>query len=116
MLGGGIGVILYYAILYLLTEFADVWYVISAIIAFTVSNGINFIVQKLWTFKNRDAEAAKKQYILYLSMGVCLLVANTLLLYVLVEYGHLNYLIAQAILTVLVTIVNFAATKRIFKN
>jgi putative flippase GtrA len=114
LVGGGAGVIAYYVALYTLTEFFRVWYVLSAIIAFVLNNGINFVLQKFWTFKSNDIKAVPTQIVLYFGMGVSFLVANTGLLYVLVEYVRLYYLIAQLMLTVLLTIVSFVITKRIF--
>jgi putative flippase GtrA len=88
----------------------------SAIGAFVLNNVVNFLIQKFWTFKSNDTGAVPRQLSLYFVMGVCFLVANTLLLYLLVEYVHLYYLIAQLILTILLTIVSFVITRRIFAN
>lgn len=116
LVSGGIGVIAYYTILYSLTEFAGMWYLASAIVAFFVNYVINFATQKFWTFQNKDIEAAPKQLATYLAMSVALLATNTGLLYFLVEYFHFQYLLAQLILTVLLTIASFVMTRKIFAN
>ncbi len=116
LVGGGVGVVVYYVALYILTEFAMVWYVVSATIAFILNNGINFIIQRFWTFKNNDTKAVPMQLTLYFGMGISVLVINTALLYILVEYAHLYYLMAQLILTVILTVVSFVITKKIFAN
>ena len=115
LLGGGIGVVAYYVVFYILTEMLGTWYVISAVIAFILNNGINFAIQKFWTFQSSGTKAIPKQLSMYFVMGVCILVVNTTLLYALVEHAHLYYLVAQIMLTILLTIASFVITKRIFK-
>ncbi len=116
LLGGAIGVVVYYVVLYVLTEMLGVWYVISAVCAFILNNGINFVIQKFWTFGSKDTRIIPKQLPMYFLMGVCILTANTILLYTLVEYAHLYYMVAQIILTMLLTTASFIVTKRIFKH
>ena len=94
LVGGGVGVFAYYLTIYTLTEFAGVWYVISAIVAFVLNYAINFILQKFWTFKNKDTKNVSRQLTLYFGMALGFLVTNTALLYVFVEYVHLGYLVA----------------------
>ena len=116
LLGGGVGVAVYYATLYTLTEFAGVWYVISAIVAFVLNYAINFTLQKFWTFQNKDTKNVSRQLTLYFGMVLGFLATNTTLLYVLVEYVHLKYLVAQLILTFLLTIASFVLTRKIFAD
>ena len=49
-------------------------------------------------------------------MALGFLVTNTALLYVFVEYVHLGYLVAQLILTFLLTIASFVITRKIFAD
>lgn len=112
--GGGLGVATYYASLYILTEFVHFWYVVSAIIAFILNYAVNFTVQKFWTFENKDIKAIQQQIVMYFSMGVVFLPTNTLLLYLLVEYVHVQYLLAQLILTGLLSVISYFITHKIF--
>ena len=116
LVGGGVGVFAYYLTLYTLTEFAGVWYVISAIVAFVLNYAINFALQKFWTFKNKDTKNVSRQLTLYFGIALGFLLTNTALLYVFVEYVHLGYLVAQLILTFLLTIASFVITRKIFAN
>jgi putative flippase GtrA len=112
--GGGLGVLTAYATLYILTEFAHVWYVASAVIAAILNYVVNFTMQKLWTFENKEVKAIPKQALLYFTMGAIFMPANAGLLYVLVEYVHLPYMLAQVILTVLFSIASYFITHKIF--
>lgn len=113
---GGLGVLLYYLILYILTDIVGVWYVVSAVIASIVNYSSNFILQKFWTFGNKDTRHIHRQAGKYVAMVAGLLVMNALMLYVLVEFVHLWYLAAQVIVTVLLTAASYLASRRIFAN
>ncbi|MDO8593682.1 MAG: GtrA family protein [bacterium] len=112
---GSLSVVTYYALLWGLTEFAGVWYIASAIVAFVGYYFVNFLSQKYWAFKNKDRDALNRQLAQYTLMAVANWVINTVLLYVLVEYLHLHYMVAQAILTVLVSIIAYFGFKYIFR-
>ena len=114
LLGGAVGVSLYYATLYILTEKMRIWYVASATVAFVLNWNANFIIQKYWTFENRDHNATRNQAIKYFTMALGLLITNNGLLYLLVEYVGLWYITAQIVLTIVLTIVSFIITRRIF--
>ncbi len=114
LIGGSITVLVYYGVLYSLTEFLHVWYLLSSVLAFVVYVGMNFLIQKYWTFKNNDRIGVQLQLQNYVLMMISLFIINTGALYSLVEYLHLNYLLAQLLLTVTLSIVSFRITKRIF--
>ncbi|HEY4501291.1 MAG TPA: GtrA family protein [Candidatus Paceibacterota bacterium] len=113
---GGLSVITYYSLLWGLTEFAGVWYIVSAVVAFVGYYFVNFLSQKYWTFKNNDRDALNRQLIQYTLMAIANWIINTSLLYILVEYLHLYYLVAQVILTVLVSVIAYFGFKYIFRS
>jgi putative flippase GtrA len=115
-LGGAVGVIAYYITLYCLTEYLKVWYIVSAVIAFVVNYGLNFMIQKFWTFNDKDIATFRKQMALYFTMAICLLIGNTTFLYLMVEFLHLWYMLAQVMLTVVFTTLSFIVSRRIFKT
>ena len=113
---GAAGVIAYYATLYCLTEYLGVWYVASAIVGFIINTGLNFTLQKLWTFQNKETQMVGRQLMLYVAMIVSFLVGNAVLLYLMVQYLHMWYIGAQMILTVVISILSFIISGRIFKS
>ena len=113
---GGLGVLLYYSILYVLTDVAGVWYIASATIAFIVNCASNFGLQKFWTFKNKGIKNVTRQASQYLTMSIVFFAINLVLLYGLVEYARLWYLTAQALLTILLTTTSYFVSRRIFAN
>ncbi|MFH0890662.1 MAG: GtrA family protein [Candidatus Liptonbacteria bacterium] len=115
-IAGAAGVIAYYTALYGLTEYLGVWYVASAVIGFILNTGLNFILQKLWTFQNKETQMVGRQLTLYVAMTVSFLIGNTVSLYLMVQYLHMWYIGAQMILTVVISILSFIISGRIFKS
>jgi len=112
--GGGLGVLTAYVTLYVLTEFMHVWYVASAVIAAILNYAVNFTMQKFWTFEDKDMTKVHKQAALYFTMGAVFMPTNAGLLYVLVEYLHVHYMLAQVILTILFSVASYFITHKIF--
>jgi putative flippase GtrA len=116
LLAGGVGVGLYYLLLYVLTEYADFWYLISAAIGGAANYASNFLFQKFWTFGNKDRTTVKaqaKQYaILFISLGS----ANLGLMFILVSLLHIWYIAAQIPVTLLLTAIGYRITRKIFST
>lgn len=112
---GAVSVSLYYIILILLTEVGRVWYLTSAVVAFSVAYATNFLLHKLWTFRNREKESARRQLVLHLTARLLNMALNVLFLYLLVEHLRLNYLVAQAFITFALSVQSFFITRWIFR-
>lgn len=113
---GAVSVFTYYTLLYGLTEFVAMWYVLSALVAFVGYYLVNFLFQKFWAFRNKDKKYIKRQLAQFTVMAVGNWILNTFLLYVLVEYAHMWYMFAQAILTIVVSIIAYFALRYIFRH
>lgn len=111
---GAFSVFTYYALLYGLTEFVGLWYILSAFAAFIGYYIENFLFQKFWAFRNKDRRYIKRQLVQFTLMAIGNWVLNTSLLYVLVEYAHMWYMLAQGILTIVVSIIAYFALRYIF--
>ncbi len=113
---GGLGVIAYYLILYILTDLIGMKYILSAIIASLVNFSLNFVLQKFWTFKSKGTKDIYRQLGKYAIMTTAFFIINLVLLYILVEYVHLWYLLAQFFITVLLTATSYLVSKLIFTD
>lgn len=113
---GALSVFTYYALLYGLTEFVGVWYIASAFVAFVGYYAVNFTLQKFWSFRNKSKKFIKRQLMQFTFMAIGNWTLNTTLLYVLVEYFHLWYMYAQAILTIVVSIIAYFCLRYIFRH
>ncbi|MFH1207650.1 MAG: GtrA family protein [Patescibacteria group bacterium] len=114
LVAGGIGVSLYYLLLYTLTEYADWWYLLSAAIGSIANFTSNFLLQKFWTFRNKDRNTVRAQARKYAILYVSLFVANLALMFVLVTLMHIWYILAQIPVTIILSAVSYLISRKIF--
>src|SRR5680860_188767 len=76
---------------------------------------VSFLSHKFWTFKNYRKET-RKQIIMYLFSSVFGLFLNTILMYIFVDYFHLQVILSQIIVGLLVACVNFFTLRNIVFN
>lgn len=84
-------------LLYYFKEYLDFWYLYSALFALLISYSLAFIVQKYWTFGDYSDNNIHGQFIRYTFTAVFCLSLNLVILYLLVEFVHIKYLLAQVI-------------------
>jgi len=106
VISGCTGAFVNLATLFILTEFAHVYYLLSAIIAFFVSLAVGFNLQKRWTFRD-DNKKVFKQATLYFVITSANLLINMALLYFLVERLDVWYMLAQVIIYGFLSIFSF---------
>ncbi len=93
--------------LYLFTEHTHIWYVYANVLAFGMGLVVSFILQKFWTFADHSTDKVHHQALIYTAMQVVSLGINTGGLYLLVQYVHMWYLLAEFILLIVVAGGNF---------
>lgn len=106
LISGGTSAVTNLSILFVLTHWYGVWYIYSSIIAISAATVVSFILQKLWTFRNFSA-AVHKQFSLHVSLALANIIANTLILYFLVEWLGVWYFLAQILSGVALAFVNY---------
>lgn len=112
---GVVGVIAFivdYLSLYLLTEFLNVYYLISSIISFLLSIIVNYLLSIKWVFDIKKKQSFKDVIIFTLLSAIGLLI-NLLVMYLSVEVFKIHYMIGKLIATFIVMIWNFV-TRKIF--
>lgn len=115
LIAGGSAAIINVVTLYLFTEFAHIWYLYSSILAFTIAFAFSFSFQKYWVFRSDDYAKIPTQLPLHLGVALGNLALNTILLFLLVEYVHLWYVLAQLVASALIGIESFIAFRWIFR-
>lgn len=109
---GASGVIVNLGILFTLTEFAGLWYLLSSSIAIYTSITTNFILNKIWTFK--DTEMRQRTVLMYAKFIGVSLVGMGIQLgfnYLFVDKLHLYYLLAALISIGIASSVNFVVNR-----
>ncbi|MFH1661806.1 MAG: glycosyltransferase [Candidatus Falkowbacteria bacterium] len=117
IISGGTAATTDLALLYVLTEFFNMHYLLSASIAFIIAFFISFFLQKFWTFRDNNREKIYKQMSLYLFVCVTNLFINTGGMYFLVDKFNIMYMVAQVIMGGLIAIFSFLIYRSfIFNN
>lgn len=114
LIAGACGVALYYISFVGLTEYIGMWYISSSVIAGFLNYSWNFLSQKLWVFEKKQMRGVMVDIRRYAILAGTLLVSNCVLLYLLVEYAHWWYLFAQVVVTIVLSLISFFATRALF--
>lgn len=110
-INGGVSFIVDYGVLFILTEFLQVNYLISSGISFTVSIIVNYLICILWVFKDVKKNDTKA-VILFIGSSIIGLFINQILMWFFVEITGLYYMIAKIIATIIVMIWNYIAKRK----
>ena len=109
---GVIATIIDFAVLYILTEFIHIHYLVSSIISFTVSVIFNYILSIKWVFEVNHKQT-KKDFILFVVLSVIGLGINELIMYLMVDKLGIHYMFTKIFATGVVMVYNFI-TRKIF--
>lgn len=107
---GTIGTAIDFGLLYVLVEFGHVFYLLAATISFIAAVINNYLLNKVWTFQDKNRNFFK-QFVQFLLVSLVGLGLNLLILYLLVDKAHLWYIFAKVLATGVVLIWNFIANK-----
>ena len=109
---GGLAFLIDAGLLYILTEFCHIYYLISSVISFTVSLAFNYILSIIWVFDVKKKQTYK-EVLLFTVLSVIGLGINQLVMYLGVVLLHIYYMLCKVISTIIVMVYNFI-TRKIF--
>ncbi len=89
--------------LYILTEWAGIYYVISSGIASGIGAVVGFVVQRNWAFKRTD-KAWGYQAVKYGLVSLLILLLNMAGIYFFTEYFQFQYMISKVLIAFLIGI------------
>ncbi len=108
---GGLATLADFAVLLLLTEFFGINYLWSNLIAVSVGLVTSYVLCVRWVFLDRRYNRVVLEFPLFVLTCIIGLLLNELLLWVFVEFGGTDYLLAKVIVTGVLFVVNFAVKK-----
>ena len=109
---GASGVIVNLGILYALTEFAGLWYLLSSSLAIYTSITTNFLLNKAWTFKDTMAkQPGALMYVKFIGVSLVGMGIQLGFNYLFVEKLSLYYLLAALISIGIASSVNFVLNR-----
>lgn len=112
VIAGGVAALVNLGGLWTLTTYAGWHYLASSAGAFTIALCVNYLLQRFWVFEGREQEAPVGQFARYALLVGTNFVLNLGGLYVLTDFLGLWYMASQFVVTLVLTIVNFAVADR----
>lgn len=112
---GASGLLVNYLVSFLFgAELANLWYLYATMIGIVFSMSSNFILNKIWTFEDRDFAIRRtlQQYVMFLGFSGIGAAFQLFVVYVLVEARHMNYSLALFIAVAIASVGNFLLNKR----
>ncbi|HBK30447.1 MAG TPA: GtrA family protein [Porphyromonadaceae bacterium] len=110
---GGTAFVVDFSVLYVLTRFAGLYYLLSAAIAFIIGLAVNYLLSISWVFNRRKVNNRFSELFIFTVIGIVGLLLTSLLMWLFTEQAGLFYLISKIITTAIVLIWNFTARKLI---
>ena len=110
---GGTAFVIDAGLLFLLTEFCGIHYLISGMISFTASVIYNYILSVKWLFDAKKDANKTQEFIVFIVLSVIGLGINQLFMWLFVDMMHIYYMLSKIIATVIVMVYNFI-TRKIF--
>ena len=110
---GGTSFLIDAGILFLLTEFAGVHYMISGALSFTASVIYNYILSIKWVFDAKEDVNKVQELAVFIGLSVIGLGLNQLFMWLFVDIFHIYYMLSKIIATAIVMVYNFV-TRKIF--
>lgn len=97
--------------LYVLTEFAGLYYLLSASISFILGLIVNYLLSTAWIFKKSKLANRWTEFVIYSAIGVVGLGLNALFLWIFTDCLQIYYMLSKIITAALVMLWNFFARK-----
>lgn len=104
------------ALLFILTEFADINYLIAAVIAFITGMLIVYLLSISWVFPIRSLKSRQKEIWIFFFIGIIGLCLNEVIIWSFTEFVNLHYMASKLISTTIVYFWNFFNRKYILFN
>jgi glycosyltransferase involved in cell wall biosynthesis/putative flippase GtrA len=116
LFSGGTAAVADLVLLYVFTDIAGLWYVLSSVLAFLIAFVISFVLQKFFTFQDHGLDGVRSQALVYFVVTSTNLGINTIMIYAFVHYGGWHYIPAQIATSIVIAIESFIVYgKLIFK-
>lgn len=110
-ISGGVAFIADASLLYILTEWGGLHYLLSTVVSYSVGLVITYLFSIKWVFDHRSVENRGVEFSVFVMIGVAGLGLTSLFMWIFTSLMGLHYLVSKIITIVLVFIWNFVAKK-----
>ncbi len=98
-------------LLIVLTEVFGIHYLLSAAVGFVFGVMVIYVISITWVFRYRRIQKRSKENLIFITIGLCGLLFNEVLLFVFTETFDFAYQISKLISAVFIFTFNFSARK-----
>lgn len=113
---GGFAFLIDFGVLFILTEYFNFHYLVSAGIAFIIGLTVNYFLSVTWVFNNREIENRLLEFVMFSLIGLIGLGLNEVLMWMLTDIWVTYYLLSKVITAFIVYFWNFIARKAMLFN
>ncbi len=113
---GGFAFVIDFGTLFILTNYLNIYYLLSAAIAFLIGLTINYSLCIRWVFVKRNIRNRKAEFLLFMFIGIIGLALNELFIWIFTDVALMHYLISKIFTTIIVYLWNFFARKFMLFN
>ena len=108
---GGSAFVIDAGLLFILTEFFGVHYLISGTVSFSVSVIYNYILSVNWVFNPNKKMKKTIEIVIFIGLSIIGLGINQIIMWIFVDLFHVYYMLSKVVATVVVMIYNFVTRK-----
>ena len=108
---GLLNTIIHLSILYILVEYFSIYYVFSSFIGFIFAVTNSFVLNTVFTFKQRIKYKTKSRYSKFFIVSSIAAIINLSLLFIITEFFGIWYIFSQIIATFFSLTINFSGNK-----
>ena len=112
---GILATLLDYGLLFALTEWAGLYYLLSSMLYFSISTIFNYVASVRWVFAVNQKYSKTRNFVLFVILSIIGLGLNALAMWLGVEFLHWHYMIVKIGATALVMVWNFITRKKVLE-
>ena len=110
---GGFAFIVDFGLLYILTEYAGLHYLLSATLSFIAGLLVNYIISCIWVFNNSKFKNRLVEFLIFAAIGIVGLGLNDTLIWLFTDCIGTHYMFSKIVAAAIVYLWNFFARKYI---
>ena len=108
---GGFAFVVDFGLLYILTEYAGLHYLLSATLSFISGLLVNYIISCIWVFSNSKFKNRLVEFLFFAAIGVVGLLLNDALIWLFTDCIGTHYMFSKIVAAAMVYLWNFFARK-----
>ena len=112
---GILATLLDYGLLFALTEWAGLYYLLSSMLSFSISTIFNYVASVRWVFVVNQKYSKTRNFVLFVILSIIGLGLKALAMWLGVEFLHWHYMIVKIGATALVMVWNFITRKKVLE-